>query len=208
MNKKIALIILLTFSYFGFSQTIEVSGKVLDANSNQPLPGASVSAKNAKQSVTTDFDGNFKISKLYQGDVLVISYIGYKNYQQTITKSDKIIVKLIDDNKSLDEVVVIGYGSVKKKDVTGSLSIVSAKTIEDLRPVKIEQALQGTVAGVNVTSQSGSPGAGFDIRIRGIGTNVDNTPTAIIDGYIGDLSLLNPNDIETFKNIIKIKCSV
>ena len=97
----------------------------------------------------------------------------------------------------LDEVVVIGYGTVKKKDVTGAVSIVDSKTISKLNPVKIEQALQGTMTGVNVTEQSGAPGAGLDIRIRGISTNGDASPVAIIDGYVGDLNTLNPNDIET-----------
>jgi TonB-linked SusC/RagA family outer membrane protein len=102
-----------------------------------------------------------------------------------------------DDAKTLDEVVVIGYGSQKRREITGAVSVVDSKTLEILKPVKIEQALQGTVSGVNVTTQSGSPGAALDIRIRGIATNGENRPTTIIDGYVGELGLLNPNDIES-----------
>jgi TonB-linked SusC/RagA family outer membrane protein len=94
-------------------------------------------------------------------------------------------------------VVVIGYGSQKKREVTGAVSVVDSKTLEILKPIKIEQALQGTVAGVNVTTTSGAPGAALDIRIRGIATNGDNRPLTIIDGYQGELGLLNPNDVET-----------
>jgi len=93
--------------------------------------------------------------------------------------------------------VVIGYGTVKKKDVTGAVSMVGSKTIDKLKPVKAEEALQGTITGVNVTQQSGSPGSDIDIRIRGISTNGDASPVVIIDGYQGDLSTLNPNDIES-----------
>jgi TonB-dependent SusC/RagA subfamily outer membrane receptor len=101
------------------------------------------------------------------------------------------------DVSQLDEVVVIGYGTVKKKDLTGAVSMVEAKTINNLKPVKVEQALQGTMSGVSVSEQSGAPGAGLDIRIRGISTNGDAAPVVIIDGYQGDLNTLNPNDIET-----------
>jgi TonB-linked SusC/RagA family outer membrane protein len=104
---------------------------------------------------------------------------------------------LLEDSKVLDEVVVIGYGSQRKREVTGAVSVVDSKTLEALKPVKIEQALQGTISGVNVTTTSGAPGAALDIRIRGTATNNDNSPLTIIDGYIGDLGLLNPNDVES-----------
>jgi outer membrane receptor protein involved in Fe transport len=95
----------------------------------------------------------------------------------------------------LDEVVVIGYGSQKRREVTGAVSVVDSKTLEILKPVKIEQALQGTVSGVNVTSTWFA--GGFRYTYRGIATNGQNGPTTIIDGYVGELGLLNPNDIES-----------
>ncbi|PXY43778.1 SusC/RagA family TonB-linked outer membrane protein [Flavobacterium hydrophilum] len=195
MKPKLLLMVLLLFTSFAFSQTFDVNGTVLDA-SGMSLPGVNVKVKSSSQSTTTDFDGSFKLSGLSKGTVIVLSYIGFRT-QEVSVSSNKITVKMSDDAKSLEEVVVIGYGSQKKREVTGAVAIVDSKTIETLKPIKVEQALQGTISGVNVTSQSGAPGAGLDIRIRGIATNGENKPTAIIDGYVGDLGLLNPNDIET-----------
>ena len=197
MKPKLLLIIFLFFSSFAFSQSYEVSGTVIDSKTGSPLPGVNVGVKNQSLFTTTDFDGNFKLSKIPSGSLLVFSYVGYKSYQTKVDKNDNLTVKLSEDNNTLEEVVVIGYGDKKKKHVTGAVGLVSAKTIEQLKPFKVEQALQGTVSGVTVTQQSGAPGAGLDIRIRGIATNVNNAPLAIIDGYQGDLSLLNPDDIES-----------
>ena len=108
-----------------------------------------------------------------------------------------LIVYLEAESNELDEVVLIGYGTQNKRSVTGAVSTVSAESIEELNPIKLEQALQGTVSGVNISSQSGSPGAGINIRIRGISTNGNASPTVIIDGYQGDLGVLNPSDIES-----------
>mgnify|MGYP001391799649 FL=1 len=110
---------------------------------------------------------------------------------------------LLKKPDALDEIVVIGYGSQRKKEVTGAVSVLDAKSIERLNPVRAEQAIQGQVPGVNITSQSGSPGSGFNIRIRGITTNGDNAPLILVDGNrIVDLNAINPNDIATI-NIIK-----
>jgi TonB-linked SusC/RagA family outer membrane protein len=195
MKPKLLLMALLLFTSFAFSQALDVNGTVLD-DSGVALPGVNVKVKSSSQSTTTDFDGSFKLSGLSKGTVIVLSYIGFRTQEVSVSEN-KITVKMSDDAKSLDEVVVIGYGSQKKREVTGAVAIVDSKTLEILKPIKVEQALQGTISGVNVTSQSGAPGAGLDIRIRGIATNGENKPTAIIDGYVGDLGLLNPNDIET-----------
>jgi TonB-linked SusC/RagA family outer membrane protein len=197
MKPKLLLIVLILFSSFAFSQAYEVSGTVVDLKTGSPLPGVNIGIKNQSLFTTTDFDGNFKLSNIKVGSTLVFTYVGYKNYETKVNSNDKLTVKLIEDTNSLEEVVVIGYGDKKKKNVTGAVGIVSAKTIEQLKPFKVEQALQGTVSGVTVTQQSGAPGAGLDIRIRGIATNGNNAPLAIIDGYQGDLSLLNPDDIES-----------
>ncbi len=166
MKPKLLLTALLLFTSFAFSQTFDVNGTVLDGSS-MSLPGVNVKVKNSSQSTTTDFDGSFKLSGLSKGTVIVLSYIGFRT-QEVSVSDNKITVKMIDDAKSLDEVVVIGYGSQKKRELTGAVGLVDSKTIEALKPVKVEQALQGTVSGVNVTSQSGAPGAGLDIRIRGM----------------------------------------
>ena len=195
MKSKLLLTVLLLFTSFAFSQNFDVSGTVLDG-SGLSLPGVNVKVKSSSQSTTTDFDGSFKLLAVPKGTIIVFSYIGFKT-QEVAVSGTKITVKMSDDARSLDEVVVIGYGSQKKREVTGAVSVVDSKTLEILKPIKVEQALQGTVSGVNVTTQSGAPGAKLDIRIRGIATNGENGPQAIIDGYVGDLSLLNPNDIET-----------
>ncbi|CAC9976676.1 SusC/RagA family TonB-linked outer membrane protein [Flavobacterium panici] len=195
MKSKLLLIVLSLCTSFAFAQSIDVTGTVVDG-SGLSLPGVNVKVKSSSQSTTTDFDGSFKLTGVPKGSAVIFSYIGYKT-QEVAVSGTKITVKLIEDAKSLDEVVVIGYGTQKKREVTGSVSVVDSKTIDLIRPTRIEQALQGTVTGVNVTTQSGAPGAPLDIRIRGIATNGQNAPTAIIDGYVGDFGLLNPNDIES-----------
>ena len=184
------------FSSFAFSQAYEINGTVLDLKTGSPLPGVNVVIKNRSMATTTDFDGNFKLSKIPSGSLLVISYIGYKDYEKKVSQNENLTINLIEESNKLEEVVVIGYGNKKKKDISGAVAVLSSKTIEELKPIKVEQALQGTVSGVTVTAQSGSPGAGLDIRIRGVSTNGNNGPLVIIDGYQGNLSNLNPNDIE------------
>ena len=198
MKSNHLLIIFLLFSAFGFAQKKDIAGTVKERNTGMPLYGVNISDKNSGNTVSTDFDGKFLLKGVTPGSILVFSYVGYKTKEYTTTANDsKVDILLEDEAKTLNEVVVIGYGSVKKKQVTGAVSVVNSKTIEALRPVKIEQALQGTVAGVNVTTVGGAPGADISVRIRGIATNGENKPVAIIDGYQGDISTLNPSDIES-----------
>lgn len=197
MKSNFFLIAFILISSFCHAQNYDISGTVTEAQTGLGLPGANVSVKNGTQQTTADLDGNFTLAKVPSGSTLVISYIGFVTKEVAVTSNQRVTVRLESDQQSLDEVVVIGYGSQKKKEVTGAVSTISSQTLETLKPIKVEQALQGTISGVNVTSQSGAPGGALDIRIRGIATNGNNAPTAIIDGYVGDLSLLNPNDIET-----------
>jgi TonB-linked SusC/RagA family outer membrane protein len=197
MTTKILSLLFIVFTCFAFGQEVTIKGTVTDQTSGQPLPGVNVLVKSTSKGASTDFDGNFEIKNVEINSVLVFTYIGYQNQEVVVKNGDVLSVVLVEDTESLDEVVVIGYGSQKKRDITGAVSIVSAKTLDEIKPIKVEQALQGTVSGVNVTTQSGAPGAGLDIRIRGISTNGANGPLVIIDGYQGDLSVLNPNDIET-----------
>ena len=183
------------FSVYSQAQDVTVSGKVVD-ESGLPVPGASVLIKGTTKATSTDMDGNYQI-KSASSSTLVYSYVGYGKIEESVKGRTQINVNLVPESQSLKEVVVIGYGTQKKREVTGAVSVVDSKTLDILKPIRIEQALQGTVSGVNVTSQSGSPGAKLDIRIRGIATNGNAEPLTIIDGYIGELGLLNPNDIET-----------
>lgn len=204
MKSKILLFLFLLVSAFGYSQRVEVKGKVLDAKTGNPLPGVNVVVKNSQKGVTTDYDGSFKITEVAVRSKLVFSYLSYDDYEYTVTESENegITVSLKENSKSLDEVVVVGYGTQKKRDVTGAVGYIGSKTIEQLKPIKFEQALQGTVAGVTVSSGSGAPGAGLGILIRGIQSNGNNSPLFIVDGNISDPSILNPSDIESI-NILK-----
>jgi TonB-linked SusC/RagA family outer membrane protein len=198
MKSNYLIIFFLFLSTFGFAQSFDIGGVVNEKESGLPVPGVNIQIKNSKKGTATDFDGKFSLKGLPSGSTLVFTYIGFKNFEYKVTGNNPALtVSLVGDARSLDEVVVIGYGSQKRREVTGAVSVVDSKTLEILKPVKIEQALQGTVSGVNVTSTSGSPGAALDIRIRGIATNGQNGPTTIIDGYVGELGLLNPNDIES-----------
>ena len=183
------------FSVCGQAQDVTVSGKVIDEN-GLPIPGANILVKGTSKATATDMDGKYQI-KTPESSVLVFTYLGYTKTEESIKGRTQINVDLVPESQSLKEVVVIGYGSQKKREVTGAVSVVDSKALDILKPIRIEQALQGTVSGVNVTTSSGSPGAGLDIRIRGIATNGDASPLVIIDGYIGELGLLNPNDVET-----------
>ena len=197
MRKFTCLLIVFLSGFFGaYAQSFSVSGNVTDEN-NLPLLGVNVIVKGESRGTTTDFDGNYTVENLSSGDVLQFSYVGFLTQEITVTDQETINVQLQTDAAALDEVVVIGYGTQQRREVTGAVSSVSNETIEELQPVKIEQALQGTVSGVNITPSSGAPGAGFNINIRGIASNGVNGPLVIIDGYQGDLNTLNPNDIQS-----------
>ena len=198
MKSNYLLILFLFLSSFGFAQGYDVGGVVKEAGSGLPIPGVNVQVKNLTIGTSTDMDGRFSLKGVDADATLVFTYIGFKNREYKVVASTSALsISLEEDSKVLDEVVVIGYGTQKRREVTGAVSVVDSKTLEALKPVRIEQALQGTVSGVNVTTTSGAPGAALDIRIRGIATNGENRPTTIIDGYVGELGLLNPNDVES-----------
>jgi len=181
---------------------VTVSGTVYDATSNQPLPGATILIESGG-GTSTDFDGKYTISDLSPESLLIFSYVGFKEKRVTVGNQTTIDVYLEEDAALLEEVIVIGYGTSTKKELTGAVSVVSSESIEELNPQRVEQALQGQVAGVQVTSSSGAPGSGLNIRIRGIGTNGDARPLILVDGnVIEDLSVINPNDIESI-NVLK-----
>ncbi len=197
------MILLLFLSPFLMnSQTTNVKGVVKDATNGDVLPGVSISIKGTTIGTQTDFDGMYTLSNIDKGAILVFNYLGYKT-KEVLVNQATINVSLEQATESLNEVVVIGYGTQSKKEVTGAVSVVSSATIEDLKPTRIEQALQGQVAGVNITQSSGSPGAGSNIRIRGVSTNGDSRPLILLDGrVIEELSVVNPSDIESI-NILK-----
>lgn len=189
--------------HFLMAQSTTVTGTVLDSETQEPLPGVNVVIKNSNTGTTTDFDGKFVLANVNDNDVLVFSYISFVTKEVRYTGQTNLAINLQLDVAALDEVVVIGYGTQVKKEITGAVAVVGSETIEELNPTRIEQALQGQVAGVNITAESGSPGSGSNIRIRGISTNGDNRPLILVDGnVIEDLSVLNPGDIESI-NVLK-----
>lgn len=167
MKSNYVLIYFLLLSTFGFAQNYDIGGVVKEAKTGLPIPSANIQINNSSKGTSTDFDGKFTLKSIPSGSTVVFSFIGFKDFEYSVSSSNtNLVISLVEDTKTLDEVVVIGYGSQKKKEVTGAVSVVDSKTLDILKPIKIEQALQGTVSGVNVTTTSGSPGAGLDIRIR------------------------------------------
>jgi TonB-linked SusC/RagA family outer membrane protein len=202
MRQTLFKILCLFFFAYSGAQNIDISGNVQD-NTGFPIPGVNVLVKNSSKGAVTDFDGNFTVTDVKIGSTLSFSFIGYVTKEIVITNNAKLTIQLTEDLALLDEVVVVGYGTQRKKEVTGAVAVLDAAAIEKLNPQRIEQALQGQISGVNVTSSSGSPGSGSDIRIRGITTNGDNRPLILVDGnVIEDLSVVNPNDIKSI-NVLK-----
>ena len=181
------------------SQTIKVSGQIVDQD-GQPLIGATVKVKNAKLGVVTDFDGNFTIDVASDG-VLVISYVGYKDREVAVRGRAALgQIQLEDDSNMLEQVVVVGYGTQKKADLTGSVSIVNAEELKRVSNSNISTMLEGKVAGVQITSD-GQPGADPAVRIRGLGTFGSTAPLYVIDGVPMGTTIrdFSPNDIETIQ---------
>ena len=174
-----------------------VTGIVIDQN-GEPIIGASILDRNTKIGTITDVNGNFTL-KVSDQSILVISYIGYSSLEVKVGSQTKMTIKLKEDVKKLDEVVVIGYGSQKKRDITGAVSTISSKDINKVSVASIDQSLQGQIAGVQVTQSNGAPGAAIQVRIRGIGTIGDSDPLYVIDGVPTKegINSLNTNDIES-----------
>ena len=130
------------------AQNVEISGTVLDAENGFPVPGVNVIVKGTTNGVASDFDGNYTIGDIAIGSTLTFSYIGYLTIEAIVNDGSTLNIQLTPDVAQLDEVVVIGYGTQTKKEITGAVSVVSSETIENLKPTRVEQALQGQVAGV------------------------------------------------------------
>ena len=198
-NMRSWLLMLFAAISLGVSaQTITVKGNVKDTT-GEPIIGASVVEKgNTTNGTITDLDGNYSI-KVPSKATLTISYIGMKTQDIAVKGQSQINVTLSDDTQALDEVVVIGYGTVAKKDLTGSVSSVSAKQIAAIPVSSASEALQGKMAGVSITTTEGSPDADVKIRVRGGGSlSQDNSPLYIVDGFpVSSISDIAPTDIQS-----------
>ncbi|MDR0419332.1 MAG: TonB-dependent receptor plug domain-containing protein, partial [Prevotellaceae bacterium] len=191
----LALSLLLVFPAVAQS-TLSISGTVLD-DTNEPVIGASVVLKGTSKGVITGTSGEYSIQAPSDG-VLVFSFIGMGEKEEVINGRTQINVVLSESTNELDEVVVVGYGTMRKSDITGSLSSVKMEGAIKSTPVaNITDALQGRLAGVSITSSSGAPGSGNTIRVRGVNSITgDGGPLVVVDGFIGgDLASLNPSDI-------------
>ena len=181
---------------FGTLSAKSISGKVTSSTDGEPLIGATVQVQGDKNGVVTDFDGNYVI-QAEKGQTLVFSYVGYLTKTVKIGDANTIDVVLDEDRQSLDEVVVVGYGVQKKKLVTGATVQVKGENVAKLNTTNPLQALQGQTPGMTIVSESGQPGEGLKVNIRGLGTTGSSGPLYIIDGVRGDISTLNPSDIES-----------
>ncbi len=196
MNKAIISLFLLLMGLYASGQDISVTGVVSSAEDGEPLIGASVRVKGKSSGVTTDIDGNYIIN-VRNGAVLQFSYVGYEPEERVVRGTSAVNVSLKQQSNVLDELVVIGYGAVKKSDLTGSVSSVSSDKLTKTPAASLSNALQGQVAGVTVNSLTGRPGAGAEVRIRGVGTVNGSSPIYVVDGVIADdIDFLSPNDIE------------
>ena len=182
------------FAVNSVQQSKKVTGNVSDAEG--PIIGASVVEKgNAGNGTVTDLDGNFSLN-VKPGATIVITYIGYQKQEIVVGNQSNFNVTMKTDDKTLEEVVVVGYGVQKKKLVTGSTIEVKGDDIQKMNTTQVLGALQSQTPGVNIQAASGQPGDGFKISIRGAGTNGNTAPLYIIDGVAGDINNLNPADIE------------
>ena len=191
---------------WAFAQGKSVTGTVTDPV-GEPLIGVSVQVKGAKLGAITDFDGNFKLAGVPEGSVLIFSYIGYVTQEVTLDRKTALPLKvtLREDTQSLEEVVVIGYGSVKKKDITGSVATVDADALVNVPVASAVEAMTGKLAGVQITTTEGSPDAEMKIRVRGGGSiTQSNEPLLIVDGFpvetISDIPATDIEDITVLKD--------
>ncbi len=204
MRKLLSVIILscmcMTLSFAQGGRTT-VSGKVTDAASGEPVIGASVLVKDqAAVGAITDLDGNYVLEYTGGSNVVVFSCIGYKDAEVTVTpgKKQTVNVNLVFDSEQLEETVVIGYGTVKKKDLSGAIGTAKGEGLQKLNSTTVSQSLQGAIPGLQVTRSSGLPGASATIRVRGVTTMGDSDPLIILDGVqISSLDHVNSSDIES-----------
>src|SRR5688572_8567036 len=211
-NKLLVFLCCLLIVINGFTQDKsaerKITGRIYSTLANQPVPEVSILIKGSDVHTSTDSTGRFAIN-VKTGDILVISRVGYLTKEITIGKNTAIEVKLTENVSQLDDVVVIGYGKTKRRDLTGSISSITGEELRKSAPTTFDQALQGKVAGVMVQQVSGQPGGGVSVQIRGVSSITGkNSPLFVIDGVIipipGDpgsgsnpLNTINPSEIES-----------
>jgi len=196
--RRVFIICLSLFSLTAFGQEHKVSGTITDGKTGLSVPGATVIEQGTSNGTISNMDGIFSLTVASSNAILEISFVGYDKAIIEIAGQTSLSVVLAEKTSELDEVVVIGYGTQKKKVVTGAISSVSEEEITSMPILRVEQAMQGRTAGVQVTNLSGQPGEAPTVRIRGAGTTGNAEPLYIVDGMaVGGIDYLNPGDIES-----------
>ena len=197
---KLTSLLLVICSYSGYAQTKNVSGNVADA-SGVPLPGVNVVVKGTYTGVITDVEGIYNVT-VDEGQVLIFSFIGFKDEEVVVGSANTYDVSLETDDTQLDEVVVIGYGTQKKSDITGAVASIDKERLDIVPNTNVVQALQGSVPGVVINNNSSSASGGdVSITIRGARSTGSSEPLIVLDGfpYDGSLSDITPTDIESIE---------
>jgi TonB-linked SusC/RagA family outer membrane protein len=182
-----------------FAQSVEITGTIVDSEDQMPLPGVNILEKGTNNGSSTDFDGDYRFNVSSANAVLVISFMGYKTQEVALNGRTNVNIKLVTDQQQLDEVVLVGFGTVKKSDLTGAVATISGEELKKQPISNVAEALTGRLAGVKVTSSEGSPDSEINIRIRGGGSlTQDASPLFIVDGFpVSTISDISPNDIES-----------
>ena len=172
-----------------------ISGIVIDEK-GESVVGASVREKGTTNGTITNVDGKFNL-QVSEHAVIIVSSLGFHSVEQAIGNQQSFTVQLMEDTKLIDEVIVIGYGTMRKKDLTGAIGSLRSKDIGNISVVNVEQMIQGRVAGVDVINNSGLPGMGTSIKVRGVGTIYNSDPLYVVDGMPGDINSVSQYDIES-----------
>src|ERR1035437_9990144 len=193
------LLVALTLSGTLFAQNSTVGGVVVDKKTGDPLIGATVMQKGTSNGTVTDLDGKFTFV-MPTGSVLIISYVGYTSQEFVIKENNQLRVLMVSNTENLEEVVVVGYGTARKRDLTGSIVSISGESLKNTPNYNPVDALQGKVPGLMVTN-SGEAGASPTVRLRGVGTiNANTNPLYVVDGmFIDNIDFINPNDITSIE---------
>lgn len=174
---------------------VKATGKIVDEN-GEPIVGATITEKGTNNATVTDIDGNYSF-EVAPGSMLNVSYVGF--YDRSVKAGNGVTTTINENTEALDEVVVVGYGTMKRSDMTGAISSVDVDEIQKVATTDAAEALTGRIAGVNIMKSGGNAGAGVSVKIRGIKTFGDNEPLYVIDGFPGDINAVNPQDIESIE---------
>lgn len=197
MKKFILFVLFISLTCTGAiaQQVKKITGTVADSNTGEPLIGATIRESGTQNATATDLNGKYKLS--IRSSQITVSYVSYTTQNIKVTGSGTYNIRLQTDNNMLNEVVVVGYGSQKKSDLTGSLSSISGKDLKNMAETNVSEMLAGKAAGVFVAAASGQPGEDAIVRVRGLGTVNDNNPLYVVDGqFMDNISSVNPTDID------------